>query len=125
MQKIATVLYLIAGAVNLLPVVGVLSAGRLQALYGVPLDDPNLIILLRHRAVLFGIIGAILVAAAFRAALRPLAIAAGLASMLSFVFVAYAVGDFNAELRRVVLVDVVASFLLVVAGLIGLRAGGS
>ena len=32
--------------------------------------------------------------------------------MLSFVAVAYGVGDFNAELYRVVIVDLVASLLL-------------
>lgn len=120
MNTLATVLYVLVGVVNLLPVSGALSTGRLQALYGVSLADPNVIILMRHRAVLFGIVGALVVAAAFHAPLRPIALAAGLVSMLSFVLVAYLVGGFNAELRRVVAVDLVASLLLVAAGLITL-----
>jgi hypothetical protein len=114
---LAMTLFVIVGVVNLLPVAGVASARRLQALYGVVLEDPNLVILMRHRAVLFGIVGAILVGAAFVHSLRPFAIAAGLVSMLSFVLVARLVGKYNAELRRVVIVDLAASALLVGAGL--------
>jgi len=120
MDKLAALLYFVVGLVNLLPVSGVFSTGRLQTLYGVSLADPSVVILLRHRAVLFGVIGAVLIAAAFHTPLRPLALAAGLVSMLSFVLVAYLVGEFNSELRRVVAVDLVASGLLVGAGLITL-----
>ena len=118
MKKLASALYGLAGLVNLAPVVGVLSTERLQVLYGIGLTDPNLIILLRHRAVLFGIVGALLLTAAFRPALRPIAFPAGLVSMVSFILVAYLVGDFNAELHRIVWIDIVASALLVAAGLI-------
>ena len=38
--------------------------------FGIALDEPNLQILMRHRAVLFGLLGALLVAAAFIPALR-------------------------------------------------------
>ena len=123
MNTLATALYLIVGVVNLLPVSGALSASRLQVLYGVSVVDPNLIILMRHRAVLFGIIGAILIVAAFHPPLRAIAVIAGLVSMLSFVLIAYLVGELNAELRRVVIIDLVATFLLVGAGLITLWSG--
>ena len=117
MRSLSTILFLVAGLVNLLPVIGVLSASRLEALYGVLFEEPNLVILMRHRAALFGIVGALLVAAAFHTPLRPVGLGAGLFSMLSFVLVAYLVGGYNAELRRVVLIDLVASVLLVGAGL--------
>ncbi len=118
MRMLATALFLIVGVVNLLPVVGTLSASRLQALYGVSLDDTNLVILMRHRAALFGIVGALLIASAVHGPLRPTAFAAGLVSMLSFVLVAQLVGGYNAELRRVVVVDLAATALLLGAGLI-------
>ncbi len=118
MRMLATALFLIVGVVNLLPVIGVLSTSRLQALYGVSLSDANLVILMRHRAALFGIVGALLIASAFHGPLRPAAFAAGLVSMLSFVLVAQLVGGYNVELRRVVLVDLAAAALLLGAGLI-------
>jgi hypothetical protein len=118
MRALVTVLLLLAAAVNLLPVVGVLSTARLEALYGVVVQDANLAILMRHRAVLFGIVGGLLVVAAFYPPARPLAIPAGLVSMLAFVAIAGAVGDYNPLLRRVLIVDVAASIALVVAALI-------
>jgi hypothetical protein len=120
MNTLIAVLYVAVGVVNLLPVVGVLSTSRLQTLYGVSLVDPNLVILMRHRAVLFGVVGGLLVAAAFHPTLRPIAAAGGLISMLSFVLLAYVIGEFNTELRRVVAADLVASFLLVAAVLLTL-----
>ena len=62
MQAISTALIFGVGLVNLLPVSGVLSANRLQALYGVAIEDVNFLVLMRHRAVLFGIVGGLLVA---------------------------------------------------------------
>jgi len=118
MRAIVTLLLLLAAVVNLLPVVGVLSTSRLEGLYGVVVQDPNLAILLRHRAVLFAIVAGLLAVAAFHPPLRALAIAAGLLSMLSFVAIAGLVGEYNPLLRRVVLVDVVASLALVAAGLL-------
>jgi len=121
MDRFASALYLLVGLGNLLPVVGVLSAARLEALYGVAIGEPNLLVLMRHRAVLFAIVGALLVAAAFRSAWRAAALAAGLVSMLSFVALAWLVGDVNAELRRVVAVDLVLSAALVVAAALDAR----
>ena len=121
MDRFASALYLLVGLGNLLPVVGVLSAARLEALYGVAIGEPNLLVLMRHRAVSFAIVGALLVAAAFRPAWRAAALAAGWASMLSFVALAWLVGDVNAELRRVVAVDLVLSAALVVAAALDAR----
>jgi hypothetical protein len=118
MRAIVTGLFLLAALVNLLPVVGVLSTSRLEGLYGLVVQDPNLAILLRHRAVLFAIVAGLLGLAAFHPPLRALAISAGLISMLSFVAIAGLVGEYNPLLRRVVLVDVVASIALVAAGLL-------
>jgi len=127
MRALATALILVASVINLLPAAGVLSAERLQGFYGVLLGDPNLEILLRHRAVLFAIVGSLLLAAAFHAALRPAAYAAGFVSMLSFVGIVWLVGGANAELRRVLVVDLVGIAALLGAFAIerALRAGES
>jgi hypothetical protein len=122
-QTLSTTFILVAGLVNLLPVIGVLSAERLQVLYGLALEDTNLLILMRHRAVLFGIVGGLLIASAFHLPLRPVGLAIGLISMLSFVFIAWLVGTYNAELRRIVVVDLIASAALLCAALLDYFAG--
>lgn len=113
MEILSIVLFLGASVINLLPISGVLSADRLATLYAVSFEDPNSVILMRHRAVLLGLIGALLAAAAFHPPLRPTAVVLGLVSMLSFVLIARLVGGYNAELRRVALADVIGSVLLV------------
>jgi hypothetical protein len=93
---------------------GVLSAHRLQILYGIVIEDPNLEILMRHRAVLFGLLGAFLIAAAFIPSLQLAALAAGFVSVVSFLYLAAAVGSFNEQINRVVIADKVAVICLVV-----------
>jgi hypothetical protein len=113
----ATLLFLAAALINLAPMIGVTSAARLEAAYEVTLGDPNLVILMRHRALLFGAVGAALVVAAFHAPFRNFATGVGLVSMLSFVVIALLVGEYNERLRRVAMLDVLGSVLLVGAWL--------
>jgi hypothetical protein len=105
---------LIVGIIHLLPLSGVLSAHRLQILYGIVIEDPNLEILMRHRAVLFGLLGAFLIAAAFLPSLQLAALVAGFVSVVSFLYLAAAVGSFNEQINRVVIADKVAVICLVV-----------
>jgi hypothetical protein len=123
MRVSITLLFLLAAAINLAPVVGVLSAERLAAAYGVPFADPTLEILMRHRAVLFAVVGALLVLAAFRPAYQHLAAAAGFLSMLSFIAIAWAVGDVSPALRRIALGDVIGSVALALGLMLRWLAG--
>ena len=106
----------VAGIIHLIPVTGVLGAERLAALYGLSFEGPDLEILMRHRAVLFGILGLLMLSAAFRPALQPAALLAGFASVVSFLWLAVSTGGYNESLRRVVVADLVALVCLVVAG---------
>ncbi|RYE84342.1 MAG: phosphopantetheine adenylyltransferase [Myxococcales bacterium] len=102
--------------IHLLPMVGALGAARLHRLYGLSPGDPGLVLLLRHRAVLFGLLGAFLLLAAFRPALTTLGLVAGSVSVVSFLALALdTTGPLHASLRRVVAADVVALVCLVVA----------
>lgn len=105
----------IAGLINLMPLAGVRSGRQLEALYGLAVDEPSLLVLLRHRAVLFGIVGVLLIGAALVPRLRPAALFAGLVSMLSFVALQRASENTNPKLRRVMIVDVVALVPLCIA----------
>jgi predicted phage tail protein len=68
--------------------------------------------------VLFGLLGAFMVAAAWRPAWRSAALAAGALSVLSFLALSLVVGDVNAALSRVVLVDAFAAAALALAALL-------
>ncbi len=113
MQKSVSALLAVVALIHLLPLVGVLGPQKLQNLYGLPFDESNLLILMRHRAVLFGLLGVFLLWAAWRPALVPLALVAGFVSVLSFLGFALATGGYNAGIARVVMADWVALACLV------------
>jgi len=117
-HTLSTILICFAGLINFLPVVGALSGRRIEVLYGVAVEDSNSEILLRHRAVLFGIVGTLIIASAFDSSLRPAGYAAGFTAMLTFILITGLVGNYNANLRRVAIVDIVATAALLTAALI-------
>lgn len=112
MAHLATIVFIIVGLVNLMPAVGVLGAARLESLYALPMAGEDLLLLMRHRAALFGVLGSFMVIAAFRVQWRMAAMVAGLVSMLSFVFLALPLDAHGAAVQRVFWVDVIASVLL-------------
>lgn len=117
-EWILRVLLLIVALIHLLPLAGVLGAERLSALYGVEISDPNLAILMRHRALLFGLLGAFIAWAAFAPVLRPAAFIGAFFSVAGFFWLAWSVGDYNAALRKVVVADIVAMAALLGAVLV-------
>ena len=118
MRHLWTLLVLIAAAINLAPGIGAVSSERMAAFYGVDLGDANLQILMRHRAVLFGVVGGLLLVAAFHPPLSTVAYAVGFSSMLSFLVIAWLVGGYGPEIRRVVLLDAVGIAALAAAALV-------
>jgi hypothetical protein len=123
MYKVKTALLLIAGIILLLPVSGAFGAHRLTTLYSLNFDEPNLLILMRHRAVLFGILGGFICCAAFRPAWQSLALAGGFINVLAFIALAWMTGGYNAALQRVVVADLAALLCLLAALVIHLFKG--
>jgi hypothetical protein len=123
MHRFAALMLLFVALVHLLPLQGVLGAGRLQSLYGLAVDGPDLVILMRHRAVLFGLLGAYQLWAIFRPAHRTAAFVAGIASLAAFLALALSTGGYNAAMARVVWVDV-AALVMAIAGFAAHRASG-
>jgi hypothetical protein len=109
---------IIAGVAHLLPLAGVLGVERLSGMYGVPIASHDIEILMRHRAVLFGLLGLFLAGAAFKSEWRGPAFVAGGASMMSFIWLAWAVGGFNDAVRRIVLIDATALAVLSAAAVL-------
>jgi len=122
MEKVVTGLLVLVGIIHLLPLSGVLGVERLAILYGISLGEPNIEILMRHRAILFGLLGLFLVYAAFQPSLQTLAIVAGLISVVSFIAIAWSVGGYNESVGNVVIADIVATIALVAAAVIHRKA---
>lgn len=85
-EPLTKIVFLLVGLINFLPVMGVMGPGTLGALYDVEVaDDMTLTLLMQHRAMLFGLLGGLILFASFRAALRPVAMVLGYLSMLGFI----------------------------------------
>lgn len=106
---------LIVAGIHLIPLSGVVGSERIAALYDIELADQNLQILMRHRAVLFGILGVFFAHAAFRPGIQPIAFIAAFVSIASFFYLVFSIGGFNEAIGTVIIVDVVAGIALLVA----------
>lgn len=124
MRFVVPAALLFVALIHALPLVGVASAARVSHLYGITVGDPNLEILLRHRAVLFGLLAAFLAYAAFHRPLHGLALVAASVSVVAFLVLAVSVGGTNRALSVVVKADVVAAIALAIAAVVHLRGDG-
>jgi hypothetical protein len=114
MQLLVTVVLVLVGIIHLLPLAGVLGVSRLNKIYGVAIEGPDLAILMRHRAVLFGLLGAFFIVAAFVPVLQLSAFIMSFISVASFLMLAWTNHGYNAQIARVVKVDLIAFLLLIV-----------
>lgn len=112
MQKMISGLLIIVGIIHILPAIGILGSERLSTLYDIALDDPNLVILMQHRAALFGLLGLFLIASAFQPILQPYAFAAGFISILSFLYLTWASPGISTAIWKIVIADLVAAACL-------------
>lgn len=114
MRYLVSTMLVIVAIIHLLPLSGAIGGERLAALYGLSFNDPNLAILMRHRAVLFGILGLFLLFAAFRPQFQAIAFIAGFISVVSFLWLAWSVGGYNTQVASVFMADIVALACLII-----------
>ena len=114
MRYLVSAMLVVVAIIHLLPLSGVLGGEQLAALYGLPFNDPNLSILMRHRAVLFGLLGLFLLFAAFRPQFQAVAFIAGFVSVVSFLWLAWSTGGYNMQIARVFTADIVALACLII-----------
>lgn len=112
MEKAITFLLLVVGIINFLPVLGVFSAATLSQSYSIELIGSDIAILMRHRALLFGILGGFILYAAFVPAWQIPAMVMAAASMLGYLVLLWLEGGYNASLRNVMWVDIVGVICL-------------
>ncbi len=113
MKHLSSAMLAVVGLIHLLPLAGALGRERIAALYGLPITDPSLAILMRHRAVLFGLLGAFLLYAVFRRGWQTVAYVAAFVSVVSFLWIALSTGGYNPSIARVVTIDWIALACLV------------
>jgi hypothetical protein len=114
MKLVISLLLLIVGVINFLPVIGVLSAEKLSGAYSVDLIGNDIIILMRHRALLFGLVGGFILYSVFAPAYQRASMVMAAISMLGFLFFVWAVGDYNASISKIAMIDGVGIVCLVI-----------
>lgn len=124
MQSLFRSVLFLCGLIHLLPFALAFMPDRIASAYGVEVSGSDMALLLRHRAVLFGIVGAIMVHSSLTRSNYLLATLTGLVSMLSFVWLFMHIGGINDSLRRIMLVDMAASLALAVTAVFFLRQAG-
>jgi hypothetical protein len=110
---------ILVGLVNIAPVIGLVSVGQLNSMYGINIGDANLQILMLHRALMFGLLGGLVLYSAFRPAWQPVTMSLAFISMAGFIAIALLTAGYNEQLAGVMAIDAVALVLLLVA--LGLR----
>lgn len=113
MELIFRITLFIAGAINLLPSVLAFLPDKISKSYGIEIPNENFELLLRHRAILFGIIGGLMIYSAVAKKHYEVSTVIGLISMVSFIVLFFLIGkDINSELKKVMTVDIVGTVLL-------------
>jgi len=115
MELIFRICLFIAGVINFLPSILAFIPSKISTSYGVEISNSNYELLLRHRAVMFGIIGGIMIYSAITKRNYSMAVLIGLISMISF-FILYKLqsGEINPELNKVMKIDVAGIIILIV-----------
>lgn len=112
MKYVPIIALFVSALIHLVPVSGVAGDAALTKLYGIEVVDPNISILLQHRALLFGALGGLMLVAIALPSIRLTVLAVGLFSTVSFIVVAMWVGRYNPAIAKVVVADILASALL-------------
>lgn len=114
-KNLVAMILLTVGLINFAPIVGLLGADNLARLYDIAAPEGDLQILLRHRALLFGIVGAFIIWSAFKPMYQPAAMLMAAVSMVGYIVLVYLVGEPGIKLYKVALIDAVACVLLLAA----------
>ena len=113
MELLFRITLFVAGVINLLPSLLAFLPDKIAKSYGIPIPNANYELLLRHRAILFGIIGGLMIYSAIAKKYYTIATTVGLISMVSFILLYFLIGkDINSELKKIMIVDIVATGIL-------------
>tara|TARA_R110001583_G_C5362111_1_gene381690 strand:+ start:71 stop:442 length:372 start_codon:yes stop_codon:yes gene_type:complete len=118
METIFRISLFIAGGINILPSILVFLPEKISKSYGIEIPNVDFELLLRHRAVLFGIVGGLMIYSAILKKYYSISVTVGLISMISFIILYFLMNGINAELEKVMKIDLVAVVILLVVFLL-------
>jgi len=115
MKIIITICLLIVGLINFIPLFGIISTDKLMSAYSVTIEGHDMAILMRHRALLFGILGGFIIFAAFKPLYQNAAMLMAGISMVGFACLVLTTGAYNESIGKILLIDIIGIVLLLVA----------
>jgi hypothetical protein len=124
MQNLLKIILVGVGLINFYPLIGVISAEQISTLYGIDPASVDTVILLRHRAVLFGLLGGFIIYSASNRALRKLACISGLVSMLAYIALMATSTGYGESIVRIALIDAFACVGLLFVFIVEMRPAG-
>lgn len=122
MSKAITFCLIIVGLINFLPILGIGSALQIEQAYAVIIESNDVEILLRHRALLFGIIGGFVVISAFKEHYQKPAMVMAAISMAGFIATVLTVGGYNDSINKILMIDVIGLLFLIAAAILKRRS---
>ena len=125
MKIIITILLLVVGVINFLPIVGVISADKLSRAYSVDLIGNDIVILMRHRALLFGIIGGFVLYSVYNPTYQLAAMIMAAISMFGFLYFVSVAADYNQSIFKIAIIDIIGIACLVIAAVLKYICGSS
>ena len=117
MNKAFVFCLLIVGLINFAPIAGTLGVKKLEKAYDVSIDNPDLSILMRHRALLFGLLGGFILVSILVPAYQVPAMIMAAISMVGFAVICHTEVGYNMAIGKVLIADYVGILFLALAGL--------
>lgn len=122
---VISILLLLVGLINFLPVLGVISADKLSSAYAIDLMSQDLIILMRHRALLFGLVGGFVILSVFKPVYQTAAMVMAAVSMLGFLYFVWVAAEFNTAIAKIAIIDIAGLVCLALAATLQYVNGNS
>ena len=101
----------VAALLHVAPLLAISGAAAIERLYGVTPGDATTLLLLQHRALLFGLLGGLMLLAIWQPALRWIALSVAMISMSGFVLLIgldSEAAQLNAKVQQVGKIDLLA-----------------
>ena len=124
MNKLSTLCLVVVGLLNVAPVLGLISTPKLERAYAIELASKDLEILMRHRALLFGVLGGFVLYAAVVPLYQVAAMVMAGISMVGFAVLVVLVGGYNDSIFKVLVGDLVGIGFLLAAVLLKVFSPG-